>query len=192
LPVFAFLKIPVALSYAHDLSDKNFFWEILNFLPLNYVVISKSPRAQEQTFPKAISPLGGLPFCGVFFEVRIMSGLKAWMKLGFGKPETKVFDEDCSPEGMSRYALRMYRLQQLKHLDERFTEVEETEQPATQPMKFESAKGHWFECSSGRKAPGEHEGKQYKITSDTWNRLSASLKTIEERYQEEQQRKTES
>src|ERR1700728_2137839 len=122
-----------------------------------------------------------------------MSGLKAWMKRGFGKPETQVFDEDCSPEGMSRYALRMYRLQQLQHLDERFAEVEEeTEKPATQPMKFESAKSHWFECSSGTKAPSEHEGKQYKITSDTWNRLSASLKTIEERYQEEQERKTES
>jgi hypothetical protein len=63
--------------------------------------------------------------------------------------------------------------------------VEEQAPEAPEPMNFESAKSHWFEFSSGRKAPQEHQGKQYKITSDTWNRLSASLKTIEERAKEE-------
>jgi len=118
-----------------------------------------------------------------------MNGLKTWLRTfrEFGKTDMPL--ETATKEGeeeFSQYALRMYRLQQLKELDERLSLPEKTSEHPPEAMNFESAKNHWFEFSSGRQAPQEHQGKQYKITSDTWNRLSASLKTIEERAKEEQ------
>ena len=140
------------------------------------------------TFEKSHPP-GLASVCAYFYEDTIMNGFKTWMRTfrQFGKTETAapLETEEEEAEEISQYALRMYRLQQLKDLDEKFA-VEEKSQHLPEPMNFESAKSHWFEFSSGRQAPQEHQGKQYKITSDTWNRLSASLKTIEERAKEEQ------
>jgi hypothetical protein len=91
----------------------------------------------------------------------------------------------------TQLALKHYRLQQLKELDKRFG-TEELPQAELQPLakSCDSAKHHWFEFSCGRRAPKEHQGKQVQIASDTWNRLSASLKRIEERIQAQRNEST--
>lgn len=91
----------------------------------------------------------------------------------------------------TQLALKHYRLQQLKELDKRFSSDEAAHaDPHPQPKSFDSAKHHWFEFSSGRRAPKEHQGKQVQVASDTWNRLSSSMQRIEERLQAQRDNKS--
>lgn len=53
------------------------------------------------------------------------------------------------------------------------------------PMSQQDARSHWFEYHPPVEVvPGlepEHEGKKYKIASDTWNRLDAAMNEIKRR-----------